>query len=341
MDKSKLFVSDGEELHNEVTSKGRGEELTKAMKQHFQKFHSMDEIFDKDIEIQILEEELEALKNPKKPNFQRLPTFSPSSASKCERELFYKLKKEDKDEQVMHPFQRRWVRNGSAIHAAVQKDLLYAEEHLQNPKFKVERMEDGSPAWEHNIKDVKPFNYKGVDFQVFGMMDGILEYTPDGSKIGFEFKTKSTTIGAIGDFKMKDIQQGHKEQAVAYSLLFDVDEFIFVYESLAKDSWLKQEDAKHDMRYFYYKPTKKEKQAFLAKCAFVAKSKHKDKLPEGRFPEKCLFCPFKTICEQDGGTNAYDSEAVEAEKIRKEEEKKRKAEERKQKAAAKRRAKKQ
>ncbi|GEK57143.1 PD-(D/E)XK nuclease family protein [Marinococcus halophilus] len=332
MDKSKLFVSDGEELRNEVTKKDRADELTKAMANHFERFHSLDEIFDKDIETQVLEEELDDLKNPKKPNFQRLPTFSPSSASKCERELYYKLRKEEKDEQPMLPYQRRWVRNGTAIHAAVQKDLLYAEQHLKNPKFTVHRMENGTPAWESNIKDVKPFEYKGVDFQVFGMMDGILEYTPDGSKVGFEFKTKSTTIGAIGDFKMKDIQQSHKEQAVAYSLLFDVDEFVFVYESLAKDSWLKQEDAKNDMRFFYYKPTQKEKNDFLAKCAFVAKSKHKEVIPDGRFPDKCLFCPFKSVCESDGGTDAYDSDAVEAEKLRKEEEKKRKAEERRKKA---------
>lgn len=332
MDRSKLFVSDGEELHNEVALKGRSEEIESAMKDHFEKFHSIDEIFDKDIETSVLEEELEALNNPKKPNFQRLPTFSPSSASKCERELFYKLKKEKKDERQMYPYQRRWVRNGSAIHAAIQKDLLYAEQHVKNPKFTVEKMEDGSPAWEHNIKDVKQFQYKGVDLQVFGMMDGILNYTPDGSRIGFEFKTKSTTIGAVGSFSMKDAQQSHKEQAVAYSLLFDVDEFIFVYESLAKDSWLKHEDAKDDMRFFYYKPTQKEKNSYLAKCAFVAKSKEKNVLPKGNFPEKCLFCPYKTICEKAGGTDAYDSATVEAEKIRKEEEKKRKAEERRKKA---------
>ncbi|MGQ8871400.1 hypothetical protein [Paenibacillus sp. TSA_86.1] len=109
--------------------------------------------------------ELRNLTNPKRINFERgLVTFSPSSASKCERELFYKALKVDKDEQEMFPYQKRWVRNGSAIHGAVQKDLIYAE-RMDGAKFTVDRMPDKTPAWEQNLKGVSKlsitvFNYK-------------------------------------------------------------------------------------------------------------------------------------------------------------------------------------
>lgn len=326
MDQSKLIFQRGEEVRKEMVDSKRGELLTSEMLEHIDRFHSLDEIIDKDIDEAILLDELENIKNPKQLNFEKgIVTFTPSSASKCERELYYKALNATKDEQLLFPYQKRWVRNGTAVHRAMQKDLLYAEVHLKDPAFTVERLENGRPAWEHNLKDVKQFEAYGQRFQLFGMMDGILKFK-DGSRIGFEFKTKSTTISAVGNYLMKDAQEDHKQQAIAYSLLFGIDEFIFVYESIAKDSWTKGEEAKADLRAFYFRPTEEQKKQLLRKFALVAKHVEKGKLPAHDFPNSCLFCPFKTICEKDGG---YDSEAVAKEKRRKEEQRKRKAEERK------------
>lgn len=305
MQKSKLFIARGEQLNQEVTGqKGRAEEISEAMLNHLERFHSLNEIFDKDVEEAILENELNHVRNPKKPIFEKgLVTFSPSSASKCQRELYYKAKREQKDEQQMFPYQRRWVRNGSAIHAAVQKDLLLAEVHLKNPAFTVEKMPDGSAAWEHNLKDVKQMEHNGVRFQLFGMMDGILKYHPKGNgnptRIGFEFKTKSTTLGAIGHYKMKDAQDSHKMQEIAYAHLFELDEFIMLYESLAKDGWNKGGEAKPDMRAFYFKPTNDQKEQLLDKFAHVAAMVEHNVLPMPEY-DKCLFCPFKEKCAADG-----------------------------------------
>lgn len=325
MKKSNLFIARGDELRAEIADKPRAEELTTEMLKHFDRFHSLSEIYDREIEESILEDELENIRNPKYLPFERgLVTFSPSSVSKTNRELYYKAKKYPKDEQIFLPYQRRWVRNGSAIHAAVQKDLLYAEQHLKDPAFKVVRMPNGRPSWEHNLKDVKQFEHKGKRFQVFGMMDGILEYT-DGSKIGFEFKTKSTTIGAVGNFKMKDAQESHKMQAIAYSLLFGVDEFVFVYESLAKDGWLKGKDAKPDMRAFYFKPTKQQKQDLLDKFATVVEHVENDDIPEAvQDGSVYVFSEYKTQLKKDGGFDFFAWEA-EQKRIKEEKAAKRKA----------------
>lgn len=330
MAKKSLIIDKGEDIRQEAQRNvGRGKQLADDMLKHFERFHSFNEIRDKDIDEEILENELDIIRNPKQLNFEKgVVTFSPSSISKTDRELYYKAKKYPKDEKIFLPYQRRWVRNGSAIHDAVQKDLLYAEQHLKDPAFKVDRMDDGKPKWEHFIKDVKQMEHKGKRFQLHGMMDGILEYK-DGSKIGFEFKTKSTTIGAVGDFLMKDAHDSHKQQAIAYSLLFGVDEFLFVYESLAKDSWLKGDEAKKDMRAFYFKPTDSQKQELLDKFARVVDHVERNDKPEAvQDGSVYLFSEYKTQLKEDGGFDwfAWDEEQkrIKAEKKRKADEKRRK-----------------
>lgn len=279
---------------------GRSKELTVAFIEHLDAYHSLDEKKNNNIELAILDDEINAIKNPKQIDFTRgLITFSPSSASKCERELYYKALKEVKDEQPFLPYQRRWMRNGSAVHAAVQKDLLFAEEYVKDAKYKVARMKapasvEGRPAWEHNLKNVRPFADLG--FQVFGMMDGVLSYEVDGSKIGFEFKTKSTTVAAIGDYKLRAPQDGHVEQVTAYSLLFSLQEFLLVYETLAKDGWGKGVEAKPDVKAFYVKVTEEQRQALLDKFTRVAKAVREKVLPNPE-PSKCIFCPYKKVCE--------------------------------------------
>ncbi|PZT54320.1 hypothetical protein DN757_17465 [Paenibacillus silvae] len=69
---------------------------------------------------------------------------------------------------------------------------------MDGAKFTVDRMSDKTPAWEQNLKGVKQVKHNGVRFHNFRMMDGILVYK-DGSKAGFELKTKSTTLGTVGE----------------------------------------------------------------------------------------------------------------------------------------------
>lgn len=145
------------------------------------------------------------------------------------------------------------------------------------------------------MKGHRLITHNGVTFALFGMMDGILEYKQDGTRVGFEFKTKSTTIAQVGNYKMKDAQEGHKLQTVAYSLLFDVDEFIIMYESVAKDNWTANQNAKSDIRTFYNKVTEADKLMLLDKLAEVEKHIQAGKIPEGDL-SKCIFCPYKNTC---------------------------------------------
>ena len=293
-----LFNRTGAAELREHVIENQDEKITIDILQHFNELHALDLPVDHDIDREILQDELLAINQGKAGvSFGKgLVTFSPSSASKCQRELFYKASRVGKDQTAFHPYQRRWMRNGSAVHAAVQKDLLYAEKYVRNPKFLVERTPDGRPAWEKNIRKVKKFIHNKTNFQIHGMMDGILLYQPTATRLGFEFKTKSTTISAVGTYKMKGPQASHLEQCTAYSLLFDLDEFLIVYESLAKDSWMKGEEAKPDMRAFHVTVTDADREALLDKFAAVATDFYGCQMPDVDMG-KCIFCTYKSTCD--------------------------------------------
>ena len=304
-------------LTKKVTvDRSRGERLVNTIKGQFNMLHSMDYYDDYEIEKMLLKQkelELHYIKNrfefPKE-----FVQFSPSGADKCSRELFYKVNKATKDEQSSFPYQKRWTRNSSFVHEAVQRDLLYMEKMLPNPAFKVGRITEGVakglPAWEKNIQKYKVITWKGVTFVLYGMVDAFLDYK-DGSRVGFEYKTKSVSVDRVS--KLKTASISHKKQAIGYSLLFSpdeiiegqplvtdttLDEYIIFYESVAKDEWRAGSYAADDMKAFYLNVTEKQKITLLDKMADVAARQETGEAPD-RKTSKCMFCNYKTICLDD------------------------------------------
>ena len=275
----------------------RAEELEGAILSQIDALHSLDFYPKKAVELRLLQDEFDNLERTRDDvGYEKgLICFSPSSVSKCPRELFFKAKRAKKDDTTAYPFQRRQMRNGTAVHRATQRDLVYSEFLLKEPAFMVDRTPEGKYAWEQNIATIKTITHNGVTFQMYGMMDGKLVYVKDGSKVGLEFKTKSTTIASVGTFKMREAMPSHKLQCTAYSVLFGLSEYLIVYESLAKDSWNKGADAKPDMRAFYIEVTEADRVALLDFLADTARSFYAGELPHGD-GEKCLFCPYKTLC---------------------------------------------
>lgn len=276
----------------------RGEILTHAFYNHIEAINSIDYFNVKAVEELVLQEQQYLVNKlgqyPKYP--KDLPRFSPSSSDKCERELFFKALKMKRDEETGVPFQRRWTRNSTAVHGAVQKQLLEAEVLLPDPEFKVMRLENGLPAWEKNIENHKIIEHNGAKFVVFGMCDGILDFK-DGTKVGFEFKTKSNSVAQIK--QLKEPSGSHVMQTVAYSILFGVDEWLITYESVAKDKWSTAENGRPDFKVFYHKVTERDRKKLLDKWARVAEN-----IADGEISKpdikKCLFCPFKEVCDEVG-----------------------------------------
>lgn len=287
-----------EKVRDKKKNEARGEVLVKAFTKHIEDVNKESYFNILEVEELVAKEQLHAIEvmKTKKTYPKHLPRFSPSSSDKCERELYFKANKMDRDDQTTYPFQNRWTRNSTAVHGAMQKQLLEAEIVLDTPEFKVMRLENGLPAWEKSIEGWKVIEHNGVSFVLFGMCDGILEYK-DGTKVGFEYKTKSNSVAQIK--QLKEPSPSHRMQCVAYSILFGVDEWLITYESVAKDKWGTHENARPDFKVFYHKVADWEKKQLLDKWSRVAENVETGEIPEPNYG-KCMFCPFKGICGKVG-----------------------------------------
>lgn len=291
-----------DDIRSKKASEKRGEELCTSLHNHLNEISSKDYFDIIEVEELVLKEQAHAIHVMKTPKAypKNLPRFSPSSSDKCERELFLKSIKADKDESTGHAFQRRWTRNSTAVHGAVQKTLLEAEIMLDHPDFRVVRVEEGLakglPAWEKNIEGWKVIKHNGVTFVLFGMCDGLLKYK-DGTKVGFEYKTKSNSVAQIK--QIKEPQESHRLQVVAYSILFDVNEWLITYESVAKDKWSTGENARLDFKVFYVNVSDLDRKRLLDKWAEVAENIEDGEISRPNY-SKCLFCPYKTKCAEIG-----------------------------------------
>ncbi|GAK00884.1 hypothetical protein [Geomicrobium sp. JCM 19055] len=139
------LVSKPTELTAEIKEKSkykkRGSKLEREILNQMDEINSLDYFPIKSVEKLVLEQKhFEYDKVGIEPEFpEGLVRFSPSSADKCDRELFFKANKAPKDKKTQYPFQRRWTRNSTAVHDAVQKQLLESEVLLENPQFTVNR----------------------------------------------------------------------------------------------------------------------------------------------------------------------------------------------------------
>lgn len=280
------------EMEMEVQSK-----VSEDFHEMMDTFHGMNLRDDEEIELQFLQWQQEEITDGEgnlRGEFNGSPVFSPSGASESDRDLFYKIIGAVQDDNQMTPQQRRWVKNGSAVHDRMQKDLLYIEKYVKDAPFEVLRTKEGKPAWERNTRTVKQFEHNGEKFQIYGMVDGMLWYKPEKKRIGYDFKTKSTTIATVGDYKLKVPQENNVLQMVAYSLLFDVPEYLIHYESLAKDAWNKGTEARNDMKVFHLHITDEMRNDLLDKYARVTKYVREGILPP-REPDKEFFSKYKQL----------------------------------------------
>ena len=97
------------------------------------------------------------------------------------------------------------------------------------------------------------------------------------------------------NIQLLNMQCGQYEKLFKDSTLLQPDEYIFLYESLAKDGWNKGEVAKPDLRTFYHRVTEEDRQALLDKFADVVTAVEDKKLPP-KEEDKCMFCQYKHLC---------------------------------------------
>jgi hypothetical protein len=229
------------------------------------------------------------------------PYFSPSNSKACPRELYVKAKRAKKDSFPKPPYQGRWQEIGTAIGDVMQRTVLAMERNLAGCPFRFERTEDGRPMFEDFAKKNHEVVHNGQRFYLYGTTDGIMQYiTEDGEiiRIGLEIKSKQTTPARTSLYSMKEEEEKHRKQCVAYSVMYDVDYFIILYVNAAKKGWVLSDDeyeANPDIRAFGIEITDNDRAELLDFFAEITRCINAN-TPPAMDLSNFTFNNFKTAC---------------------------------------------
>ncbi|MGM0904225.1 MAG: hypothetical protein ACQEXB_24365 [Bacillota bacterium] len=240
------------------------------------------------------------------------PYFSPSNSKACPRELYVKAKRAKKDSFPKPPYQGRWQEIGTAVGDVIQRTVLAMERNLLNCPFRFERTEDGRPMFEDFAKKNHEIVHNGQRFYLYGTCDGIMQYlnaeTGEIIRVGLEVKSKQSTPAKTSRHSMRDAEEGHRKQCVAYSIMYNVDYYIILYVNTAKKGWvISDEDyaATPDIRAFGFEITDTDRRELLDSFAEIARCIAED-IPPALDLSRWTFNNFKTACATSLTNDEYD-----------------------------------
>lgn len=235
-----------------------------------------------------------------RPDYERTSIrFSPSKATSCERELYFAFTNAPTDQTSLVPWKQRLARNGTAVHSGFQRDIRRMPEALAQAGKSMAYepimfWNDEKQREENEHHGEKSYDVGGTIVTLRGKCDGLFRETSTGAVVGFEFKTKDKMRG-LTKVNRFGVDLHHRAQTVAYSLIFGIDRWLVVYESLQKPDWSK--DDADDMKAFHVVLTPEEKRALLVRLARIVRAVENKTVPPGDFT-KCAFCPYKGVCAE-------------------------------------------
>jgi hypothetical protein len=254
------------------------EQIAQEFTEFLNEWHSYREPYDDKLDAWLHELYAQEKRKYKRLDYSSAPYFSPSSAGKCERELYVKALRMPKDEDEVKPWQRRYTARGTAIGDWLQREILLAERYFEKftgkkPPFTMARTEDGKPFFEDFVHGQRFFEYNGQRFSLLGTSDGLL-LTADGKRIGIEIKSKQTSYSETGFSRMTKPKDDHIKQVTCYGLMYNIDAYLIVYVNCSVKAWFMSDEefAKApDFRVFGIDITDEMKTEILDKFAHVAK----------------------------------------------------------------------
>lgn len=230
------------------------------------------------------------------------PYFSPSNSKACPRELYVKAKRAKKDTFPKPPYQGRWQEIGTAIGDMIQRTVLAMERNLPDCPFRFERNDDGTPVFEDFAKKNHRIDRNGQTFYLYGTCDGIIQYidkeTGEVIRVGLEIKSKQSTPAKTSLHSMREAEEGHRKQCVAYSIMYDVDYYIILYVNTAKKAWVMSDadyEATPDIRAFGFEITQAERDDLLDNFAEITRCISAE-TPPALDLSRWTFNNFKTAC---------------------------------------------
>jgi len=272
------------------------EQIAKEFTEQLDRWYSMPEQYDNELDTLIHR----WYSNPPQV-WPKRPYFSPSSSKACPRELYMKAKRAKKDSFPKPPYQGRWQEIGTAIGDIIQRTVLAMERNMPDCPFRFERNEDDTPVFEDFAKRNHEINHNGQRFYLYGTCDGVMQYVnEDGEiiRVGLEVKSKQTTPSKTSLYSMREAEEGHRKQCVAYSLMYGVDYYIILYVNAAKKNWvISDEDyeATPDIRAFGFEITDADRAELLDNFAEITAAINTDTPPKMDL-SRWTFNNFKTAC---------------------------------------------
>lgn len=333
-----LFTRIGAETVAESSAKKRGDTLVREFLAQLDAYYASpaSSFYDDAISRRYYEQKLRYLRYIPYPD-DGLITFGASGTNMCDRQLSFKnanIRVEKSDDL---PFRGRQRRSGTAIVDYLQLDIVHMPKRLSKAaKFRMAEHsipsdDPDEPAtyytewyFEESAQTRRVFTHPHpetgelVTFAITAKPDGILDYTPDGRRILFEYKTKASGLRAMnGKLDYKGAQDDHKRQVTAESLVFGLDDVIIAYESTQKPAWFDDADnsgvtkgqktwengkPRPDIRAFYVEVTEDMRNALLSdlarQAALVYESKRTGCVPAVTvdMTQSCGFCAYGAHC---------------------------------------------
>lgn len=266
-------------------------------------WHSLPEAWDNALDVQIAK----WYSNPPKVWPERdHPYFSPSAATKCQRELYMKSVKAPKDVTVKQPHQSRWQGIGTVIGDYIQREILAIERNFEKltgnkPRFTFEKNPNGTPMFEDFAKKSKLVEHNGERFYLYGAPDGIMRYVTDSGevvRVGLEIKSKQQSPSKTSVKSLKQADYSHEIQTALYAHMFDVDYYVVLYVNGSKRDWnmTPEEYANFpDIRAFCRRITDVDRAPIFDKFAAITKAL-REKEPPAMNLDEFRFNDYKSAC---------------------------------------------
>jgi len=216
-------------------------------------------------------------------------TYKPSSMN-CVRVMAYQVLGVEPDSSKASYQFEGICESGTDRHIRIQKAI----ENIKNVlNIDCEYINVADFVKERNIPDLEIKGQSGMETKLYHkklnmsfMTDGIVRYK--GKYFIFEFKTET----ADKFYKRTGVDEGHYNQATAYSLSFGIDKVLFVYENrntLDKKAYILQ--VTDEMR--------EELVGKIEYCdSYVKKLKAPPK-PQNILKKTCNYCAYKNQCGKD------------------------------------------
>lgn len=216
-------------------------------------------------------------------------TYKPSGMN-CERAMVYQVLGVEPD-QGRASYQFEGIcESGTDRHIRIQQAI----ENMKNVlNVDCEYINVADFVKQRNIQDLEIKGQSGMETKLYHkklnmsfMCDGIIRYK--SKYFIFEFKTET----ADKFYKRTGVDESHYNQATAYSLAFEIDKVLFIYENrntLDKKAFIRE--VTNEM--------KEELVGRIEYCdSYVKKLKAPPK-PQNVLKKTCSYCIYKSQCGKD------------------------------------------